>query len=175
MDDQGRISAEMAAKLLMITPRHLRRLVADGWIAKSESDRYTLIGAVQGRIKQLEAKIKEGAASAHLNATNKARAREIELRIAMKERELIRLTEALSIVDALSGMFRATLEGLPARLTRDLDLRREYEQVIRSDLVRLSKLSSETASTLRTGEPDPDPVEEDDAGSMGEGQQDLPG
>jgi len=34
---EGQISAAVAAKLIMVTERHLRRLVADGWIRKTKT------------------------------------------------------------------------------------------------------------------------------------------
>jgi hypothetical protein len=38
----GQISAAVAAKLIMITERHLRRLVAEGWIRKNDDEQYIL-------------------------------------------------------------------------------------------------------------------------------------
>lgn len=51
---EGQISAAVAAKLVMVTDRHLRRLVAEGWIRKTDDGQYTLVGVVQGDINCLK-------------------------------------------------------------------------------------------------------------------------
>lgn len=38
----------------MVTERHLRRLVGDGWIRTTDDGQYTLVGLVQGYINDLK-------------------------------------------------------------------------------------------------------------------------
>lgn len=45
---EWQIFAAVAAKLIMVTERHLRRLVGDGWIRTTDDGQYTLVGLVQG-------------------------------------------------------------------------------------------------------------------------------
>jgi predicted transcriptional regulator of viral defense system len=53
-DAAGTISADVAAKLLMVTPEWIRRLSKDGWIAKTERGRYRVVDVVQGYIRFLK-------------------------------------------------------------------------------------------------------------------------
>ncbi len=70
-----------------------------------------------------------------------ARAREIEVRTAQRLGKLVPLEDFDAFVDELCGIFRTELSGLPARVTRDLMLRRTVEQEITVMLHRVSARS----------------------------------
>lgn len=167
-EEAGVVTAETAAKLLMLTDRHLRRLVADGWVQKTPEGRYTIVGSVQGYIRYLKDEARRGSKSAANNRTADARAREIELRISQKERVLIPLAHALETTDHVIGLMRSELDGLPARMTRDRELRYRIEEAIDGILKRASQRLAQEASDLSQGQPPSGSVPEDDSGSMGE-------
>lgn len=166
--DDGYISVENAAKLVLLTPRHLSRLVQDGWIKKTAGGHYSLVGVVQGRIRQLEHKLKEGSKSAAQNTASLARAKEIEIKIAERQRKLIKVTEATEVIDAIAARVRIAFEGLPAQFTRDLDLRQQAEAVVDATLRSLAQSFATATLALEKGGDVLESVAEGDTGSVGE-------
>lgn len=77
-----------------------------------------------------------------------ARAREIEVRTAQRLGKLVRLEEFDDFVDELCGIFRTELSGLPARVTRDLMLRRAIEREITGMLHRVADVCEVNAARL---------------------------
>jgi phage terminase Nu1 subunit (DNA packaging protein) len=78
------------------------------------------------------------------------RAREVELRIAELEGRLIEITDMEEVIEDFAGMIRSELASLPARLTRDLVLRRTIEQVIDEILGRIADSIRQTIGRLET-------------------------
>ena len=82
-----------------------------------------------------------------------ARAREIELRTAQRAHILCETDEALALLDDVFGMLKADLMGLPAMVTRDLEIRSEIEKGVNEILNRTAKRLATRAQDLRvTGE-----------------------
>lgn len=144
----GFVTIDVASRLLMLTPVRIRQLVAEGHIPKAARNQYNLVGLVQGYIKFLRDEDRRSTKNAAENSLKVARQREVELRIAVQTRALIELSEHYEIVDELLGLLIAGLSSLPARVTKDIALRRTIETEcdrIRSDL---SKRSEEKARDL---------------------------
>lgn len=160
---EGQISAEVAAKLIMVTDRHLRRLVADGWIKKAPDGGYSLVNVVQGHINYLKDETRRNSRQSATSHSQDVRAREVEQRIAIKDRKLIALDEAIEAISLVAGWVRAEIEGMPASFTRDLKLRRQLETKVDDILSRLAAQCAKARQALRTGQPALDPVAEDDA------------
>ncbi len=59
-----------------------------------------------------------------------ARAREIEIRTAQRERKLMQTDEAIAVLEDVVGTFLTELSSLPAAVTRDVVLRRQIEEKI---------------------------------------------
>ena len=169
-DAAGIVSAETLAKLLKITTRHLRNLVADGWIKKTREGKYTVVAGVHGFIDYKDDQISRGSQLAAKNRTGDARAREIELRIAQRERTLIPLDEAVAAMQVVAGALRAEMEGAAANITRDRELRNRIQDVHDGILKRSSERIEREAAALRSGGNADAPVEEDEPGGMGEGE-----
>ena len=174
-DETGVVSAETAAKLLMMSDRHLRQLVADGWIQKNGDSKYTVVGAVQGYIRYLKDEARRGMGNQAKNRTSDARAREIELRISKQERTLIPIEDAIASIQFAVGAVRAELEGAAASITRDRELRNRIQDTHDGILKRATQRIEREADALRSGNYSAAAVEEDDAGPMGEEEPDLPG
>lgn len=167
MSDQGGfIKAETAAKLLMITQRHLTRLVADGWIKKTDG-KFTVVGTVQGFIHYKNDENRRNSQKSASSKAADARAREIELRIARQERQLIPLEEAVASMNFAVGAMRAELEGSAANITRDRELRNRIQDAHDGILKRASQRVEREAAALRRGSNAAAAVGEDDSGSMG--------
>ncbi|MEY4952826.1 MAG: hypothetical protein RL299_1250 [Pseudomonadota bacterium] len=121
------IPIEVAGRLLMISAERVRQLIKSGHIEKTRHGFTTIPSAVQGYIKFLKESASDRTTNAALSRAQDARAREVELRIKREERELIPLEEALLAMSMLCGLVSQQLTGLPARITRDMGLRRQIE------------------------------------------------
>lgn len=143
------IDLQTAARLAKCTPRRLQQLVKEGFIPKPSRGRYSLIGVVHGRIDALQEASRSGTALAAENRIRDARAKEIEIRTAKLANKLCDTEEALASMSAIVGMVRTEMSGVPARVTRDLNVRRQIEDAIRSGLNRVADRLRREASALR--------------------------
>lgn len=139
------VTLDVAAQLIMVTPRWVQKLTKDGWIPKSERGRYSLIGVVQGYINFLKDEARRASKSAADSRVRDARAREIELRVARQQADLIPYAEHVAILDEILGHIRAEMEGAPARITRDLGIRDELKGVIHGSLDKASRRLQQAA------------------------------
>lgn len=121
------ITIEVAGRLLMVTAERVRQLIKSGHIEKTRHGYTTIPSAVQGYIKFLKESASDRTTNAALTRAQEARAREVELRIKREERDLIAQDEALLAMSMLCGIVSQQLSGLPARITRDMELRRQIE------------------------------------------------
>ena len=171
----GLIPIGQASRLLMVSEQWIRDLTRQGFIPKCEKRGFVqLVGAVQGYIRFLKDQDRRSSKVASESRVKEARAREIELRIAERERDLIPLEDALADMAELVGMVRSETAGLPARLTRIIDERQKIESEINGFLIRLADRAAEKAASLEAGRSYPEAADEAEPGPMGEGEQDLP-
>jgi hypothetical protein len=82
----------------------------------------------------------------------KAKTRDLQLRIAQRERTLIQVEDALEVVDTLCGMFLTGLSALPSRASRDPKVRREVETACRELQQQISAKAREHTSEVRKGQ-----------------------
>lgn len=162
--DGGLIPKDQACRLLMITPQWLNRLQSQGYIPTSPRGKVSLVGAVQGYIKSLKDEERRSTKNAAESRVRDARASEIELRTAERSRDLVSREEAERAVDHIFGQFKAELIGIPARVTRDLALRRKLEDEIDGALERGCTRIGEARGALRAGRDLDAAVEAPDAG-----------
>jgi hypothetical protein len=166
-DDHGAggiYAAQTIAQLLMITVVRLNQLERAGWIQKVSRGKYSIVAAVQGYIRFLKDEARSQTKSASASRVQDARAREIELRTSREEAKLIETEEAISFVDDVLGGMKPDIYSIPARVTRDLDLRRKITTEIDDAFRRAADRYEQEASALRAGGSFVPPVAEDDAG-----------
>jgi hypothetical protein len=164
------LTAEMAARLLMKSSERIRQLSREGWIPKhgtGANTRYALVDVVQGYIRFRDDAEKRATKTAAATRISDARAREIELRTAIREGRLIDLDEALEAVEDLIGLLRSELSGLPARCTRDLQLRRTIETARNDILDRIADLAAQKAAAMGTRRGNGAAIEADATGRVG--------
>lgn len=157
------IPLETAARLLMISAERVRQLIKDGYIPRPVPGRTTLVGAVQGYIRFRDDADRRATKSAAATRVSDARAAEIEMRVAERRRELIPREEAEAANAYVVGLINEELNGLPARLTRDVPTRRKYELEIDGSKARVAKALADAAEHLETGKPLPHTDASDDA------------
>jgi hypothetical protein len=137
--------------LLGVSQVHFLKLVERGYIERASRGRHATKSVVQGYVRSLKEDKKGATRTAAENRVRDARAREIELRNAEREHQLIDLDEALGLVDEIIGAYRAEISGLPARFTRDRVLRAKLERETDEAQERVHARFVEAAASLRSG------------------------
>lgn len=159
----GTITTVQAARLLMLSDERIRQLVKDGYIPRVAQGRFNLVTVVQGYIRFLKDDGRRSSKSAADNRVRDARAAEIERRMAREDRDIIMLDEAMAAYDFATGLYLASVSGLPARMTRNASERRRLEAICDGERQRLADRFAEGASALPTGIAAADADDEDDA------------
>ena len=167
------ISVQQAATLLNRSVRWVQNLVQNGYVVRSKAGQYSVVEVVRGALAHYENLIEKSSKSAAASRVTDARTREIEMRIAERQRELIPLEDAKAVIAQFAAQVRAELTGLPSRLTRDLDMRRKLEQEVDGSLRRLSAQANASAVTLDTGSVDIGASAEVPTGRVGGAESDL--
>lgn len=148
----GMVTLETAAKLLLLSAQWLRQLVKKGFIPQPEGGLVQLGAVVRGYIRFLKDEERLATKAAARSRIDAARAEDIELRVALRRRELIGVSEALAVIDDLIGTFRATISGIPARVTRDMPLRGAIEDEINKALNQAADRFEQKAAELQAGQ-----------------------
>lgn len=146
------LSVNQIAALCGRSRQWVFQLVKAGFIAKQAHGEYTLVSVVRGVIDYYEDLQSKSSRVAAASRATDARTREIELRIKERSRELILIEDARAEIADWTSAFRAELQGLAARFTRDMQERRRLEQEIDGALERLSRRTSEAEQALSAGE-----------------------
>lgn len=151
------ITLDVAGRLLMIGVERVRQLVKAGYIQRPKPGYTTIVSAVQGYIRFLKDEDRKSTKTAAASRATEARTAEIELRIAERKRDLIPQEEANMAMDLLVGVVVAELSGLPARLTRDVGMRRKYEAEFNAAKARIAKAIADSKVVTSTGRDPSDP------------------
>jgi hypothetical protein len=107
------------------------RLAKAGRIAPPDDQgRIDLIATLPAFFAELRDQMRAGTATAASERARLARAASQELRLAEARRELIPTEDCEAAVDHLCGAILTTNSGLPARITRDVPLRRRIEAAL---------------------------------------------
>lgn len=118
-------SQQSIASHLFISKTRVRQLVSEGVIAEGA----TLDEAREAYLGFLRvAATRRGDNSAEARRLAEAKARAIELKIARDEGELVPTEEAVALTALLVSEFVTRLDALPARVSRDLTIRRRIEE-----------------------------------------------
>jgi len=167
------LSSNLAGRLLMISAERVRQLEREGWIEKAGRDQFYVVDVVQGYIRFRNDADRRAVKSVGDNRVREARAREIELRNAVREGRLIEVDEAISIVDQIIGLFRSGTSGLPARVTRDLQFRKTIETALNDILDQIADAAVERGRAVAEARATSEAVAADAARRVGSGEQIL--
>jgi hypothetical protein len=146
------LTVNQAAALCGRSTQWVHQLTKGGFIAKEAHGSYTLVSLVRGVIAYYDDLQTKSSKTASASRATDARTREVELRIKERSRELIQIEDAKAEIAEWTSAFRAELQGLPARFTRDMTERRRLEQEIDGALERLSRRTSKAEHALAAGE-----------------------
>ncbi|ACA18504.1 hypothetical protein M446_4147 [Methylobacterium sp. 4-46] len=121
------IPLEQAARLLLLSTMRLRQLAKEGWFPPPVRGKVSLILTVQGYIKFLRDEDRRSSKTAAESGLKQARQREVELRIAKDEGELIPLLDVMGVMDEFTGAVVTALKNMPSRFSRDIAQRERLQ------------------------------------------------
>lgn len=151
IDPDLTLSAAEIATMTGRTVRWVQILAKEQGIAKEARGKYRLDSVMAGLVAHYEAVVEAGEKKASANRTGDARTREIEQRIAIKDRTLIPIEDAIMALDKVVGVTNAELMGLPSRISRDLGIRRKADAEVHRSRQRISQVLAEMSGAAKTG------------------------
>ncbi|CUX31800.1 hypothetical protein [Agrobacterium genomosp. 13] len=150
-DGQSLISLEAAGKLLGLSAERIRLLVKDGFIERPAPGRVTLGSVARGYARYWQEKASQQTKTSEDQRVKRARAEEIEQRIAERNRRLVPAEEAIAAIDHIVGACVETFNALPAMITRDIAERKRIETVVRNAQHGVARRLGEAADLVRKG------------------------
>jgi hypothetical protein len=152
-DDVEVSGAELAA-WCGVSPKRIDQLLAEGVVHREAKGRYRLKANVVSVFGWLRSTKRRSSRSQADREWRRQRAREVELRVAERERPLIEVEDAFEVVDVTLGFMRAEIGSVPARISRDVGLRRQIDTELNNVLARVvEKLAAERKRVCGEGEP----------------------
>lgn len=151
------------AEVLGITTRWLRLLVADEIITPDARGKFHIGSTVQAHNTYLKEGATKKTGTESLDRLREEKALDIRLNRERKDRLLISMDEALGVVDEITGMFVASMSGLPAQITGVPRERQRLNDICDKERLRLADRFAERRAALRSGSSAVDPAAEDDA------------
>ncbi len=148
------------AGLFGVTDRQARNLLEMSKVKSHGRGQWPLSEAVRAVLAQARESREPDQLSAARARAIRAKARQTEIALARQERELIPVDEVLSAFDTVLGGVVSALNGLPARVTRDMEIRRKIEAEIHAARVGMAKDMQAAAAKLRQ---DADDYDQEDA------------
>lgn len=133
------------------TVRWVQNLAKDQGIEKDGRGKYLLSSVMAALVAHYEAILEKGAKNAAASRVTDARTREIELRIAERERALVPTEDAIMAIDRVVAVMNTGLAALPARLGRDMVVRRKAEVEVHAVRTKISDTLAGMADGIRTG------------------------
>jgi len=124
------ISISAACELLDVEAERVRQLISDGHIRRTARGRLVMEQAVRGFVSALRDEAERTSTSATASRVQAARARALELKNAVADGTLFDFIECQDILAEVFGGAKSGIYGVPARVSRDLDFRRQAETVI---------------------------------------------
>lgn len=141
------------------TDRWLRELADRGFIVRAGRGLYDLKKSVQGYVRFIRETEVAAATTPERGGLDAERTRKLRLENDEREGRLVDTGLALNAVDAIAGMIRTDLAGLPARISEDVTIRRRAEDAIDTVLAGLADRFTKAGAALEQGR---DPLAADD-------------
>ncbi|NTA46864.1 hypothetical protein G6L34_01995 [Agrobacterium tumefaciens] len=155
-DGQSLMSLEAAGKLLGLSAERIRLLVKDGFIDRPAPGRVTLGSVARGYARYWQEKASQQTKTSEDQRVKKARAEEIEQRIAERNRRLVPAEEATAAIDHIIGACAEAFASIPAMISRDVAERNRIEKHVKEAQRGVAKRLSEAAELLEKGGKLPD-------------------
>ena len=157
------VSGQALGDIVGVSARRVNQLVKEKWIPKSARNTVSLKEGVQGYIAFLEDRHEKDRPTATDEELRAERARKLRLENDRTEGKIMETDAAFDAIDKICATIRIGLAALPARVTRELALRRKIEDEVDRILTAVSA-KLEDRGTLLAGGEDAETAEEDDYG-----------
>ena len=126
-------------QVLGISKQRLSQLVHAGVVTPIKRGKYDAADTVQRYLAHRLDGVEKKRGAAKEDPLKVARTREVELRTMKMEREVVTLAEAMAAIDLVVGRFVASLDVLPAKITKNRDERERISGVFDNERSRLAK------------------------------------
>ncbi|MFG1286555.1 hypothetical protein [Xanthobacter versatilis] len=147
------VTADELATLLGVTPKTVRNHADRGVVVKASRGKYLASASIRNLIADARKARRSNDLDREQLALVKEKRKAAELRNAQVEGELIELDEAFAVLDSIIATYRIGLDGLPARITRDVALRKTIKDACDATLTEASNKFTEFAKRMRTATP----------------------
>jgi hypothetical protein len=125
------VSGNELARHMFMSRQNVDALVTSGVIERRGDGKFDQAQCRRLYVKHLQSERRGNARAEADAALSRSKARMLQLKIGVAERELMQVDDALATIDVLCGLFLTKLGDMPARCTRDLTVRRAIEKVTR--------------------------------------------
>lgn len=150
------ITVEEAGRMFGVSAERIRQLVKAGFIAKEGRNRLAIEAVGNGYRKYRDHLAAQETKTSSDTRVRDARAREIEMRNDERMRKLIPIEDATAALDYLVGHVREKMNSIPARVTRDIELRRKIEAEVNAAQAQIAKALRKSGDVARKGGELPD-------------------
>ncbi|MDI4656021.1 type IV toxin-antitoxin system AbiEi family antitoxin domain-containing protein [Xanthobacter autotrophicus] len=147
------VSADDLASLLEVTSKTIRNLADRGVIVRASRGKYLLAESIRNLLADARKASRSNDLDKEQLALVREKRRAAELRNAETEGRLIELDEAFAVLDQIIATYRIGLDGLPARITRDVTLRKQIKAECDATLIEASKKFQDFAHNPPTTNP----------------------
>jgi phage terminase Nu1 subunit (DNA packaging protein) len=149
---EGIVTMEQGAEAIGKSNVWVHKLINAGYIKRQPGGGVRQRDVYEGYIKFLTDEDRRATKTAAESRVRDARAKEIELRVAIREKELMPVEDLMTVLSEQVAMARAQISGLPARVTRDLELRRVIEREIDGFLNGMAERNAKATIALQAGD-----------------------
>lgn len=149
------VSASAVGTHLDLTRQRVGQLADEGVFARLDDGSFKLDACRVAYIRWLRSDDRRVAKTATNSRINDARAAEIELRTAEREKRIVAEAQAhgIAIIEEFGGQLRSDLMAIPARVTADIAMRRRIEEQIEEAFGASSDRAKAEAARAQVPEP----------------------
>lgn len=147
------VSAAALARCCDISKQRVGQLETEGVFLRNAAGAFDLEQNITSYVRYLRDERRAHSRSAAGERAHQARAKEIEIRIAREEGQLIPIEEVAAGIADILGTYRAELSGIAAASTRDLDTRNAIESNLNGAIERCRARFEAMEGDLRSGQP----------------------
>ena len=147
------VSAAALARCCDLSKQRVGQLESEGIFVRNAAGVFDLEQNITSYVRYLRDERRAHSRSAAGERAHQARAREIELRIAREEGQLIPIDEVSTGIADILGTYRAELSGVAAASTRDPDTRSAIDHHLNAAISRCRARFEAMQDDLRCGQP----------------------
>jgi phage terminase Nu1 subunit (DNA packaging protein) len=156
----NRVSAVALGRHLDVSAQWIGKLVKAGVLTKLPDGAFDLDKSRVRYIRHLRDEVRRGGQTDATARAQEARARQLELKLAKEEGELLELTAVEEVMGDIIATFNSELIGVPAACSRDLEARDRIEEAVNGAIARCQKRFDQAVAALSHGQ---DPLADNDA------------